>query len=145
MKLTDIQIKRIKPNTRPYKVSDGGGLFLWVTPSGGKIWRWTYRHEGTFCPAWAHAPPRQSRPRNWWRWSKPLSNAARVTLPSAPWRRLGRPSASPLLRDTRGGIQPLNLAPGWHHPNHMLHLLSVGAFRSRCAVAMRVSFSDRLK
>ena len=46
MKLTDIQIKKIKPNTTPYKVSDGGGLFLWVTPSGGKSWRWTYRHEG---------------------------------------------------------------------------------------------------
>ena len=46
MKLTDVQIKRIKPNAKPYKVSDGGGLFLWVTPSGGRIWRWTYRHEG---------------------------------------------------------------------------------------------------
>jgi integrase len=46
MKLTDTQIKRIKPNPKPYKVSDGGGLFLWVTPSGGKMWRWTYRHEG---------------------------------------------------------------------------------------------------
>jgi len=45
MKLTDVQIKRIKPNAKPYKVSDGGGLFLWVTPSGGKIWRWTYRME----------------------------------------------------------------------------------------------------
>jgi integrase len=43
MKLTDVQIK---PNAKPYKVSDGGGLFLWVTPAGGKIWRWTYRHEG---------------------------------------------------------------------------------------------------
>lgn len=46
MKLTDIQIKRIKRGAKPHKVSDGGGLFLWVTPSGGKIWRWTYRHEG---------------------------------------------------------------------------------------------------
>jgi integrase len=46
MRLTDIQIKRIKPGAKPYKVSDGGGLFLWVTPSGGKIWRWTYRYEG---------------------------------------------------------------------------------------------------
>jgi integrase len=46
MKLTDIQIKRIKRSAKPHKVSDGGGLFLWVTPSGGKIWRWTYRHEG---------------------------------------------------------------------------------------------------
>ena len=46
MKLTAIHIKRIKPNAKPYKVSDGGGLFLWVTPSGGRIWRWTYRHQG---------------------------------------------------------------------------------------------------
>jgi integrase len=46
MKLTDIQIKRVKSRAKAHKVSDGGGLFLWVTPSGGKIWRWTYRHEG---------------------------------------------------------------------------------------------------
>ena len=46
MRLTDIQIKRIKPGTKPYKVSDGGGLFLWVTPAGGKIWRWAFRYEG---------------------------------------------------------------------------------------------------
>ncbi len=46
MRLTDVQIKRIKPSAAPRKVSDGGGLFLWITPSGGKIWRWTYRYEG---------------------------------------------------------------------------------------------------
>ena len=46
MRLTNIQIKRIKPSTKPYKVSDGGGLFLWVTPAGGKIWRWAFRYEG---------------------------------------------------------------------------------------------------
>jgi hypothetical protein len=46
MKLTDTQIKRIKRGSTPYKLSDGGGLFLWVTPSGEKIWRWTYRHGG---------------------------------------------------------------------------------------------------
>ncbi|HET7100052.1 MAG TPA: integrase arm-type DNA-binding domain-containing protein [Terriglobia bacterium] len=46
MTLTDVQIKRIKPTPKPFKASDGGGLFLWVTPSGGKIWRWAYRHEG---------------------------------------------------------------------------------------------------
>lgn len=46
MKLTDTRIKRIKPAMKAYKVSDGGGLFLWVTPSGGKIWRWAYRYEG---------------------------------------------------------------------------------------------------
>jgi integrase len=25
---------------------DGAGLFLWVTPAGGKSWRWQYRHGG---------------------------------------------------------------------------------------------------
>jgi integrase len=44
--LTDVVIKKAKPPTKPYKLSDGGGLFLWMTPSGGKLWRWTYRHEG---------------------------------------------------------------------------------------------------
>ena len=44
MRLTDIQIKRIKPGAKPHKISDGGGLFLWVTPVGGKIWRWAFRY-----------------------------------------------------------------------------------------------------
>jgi integrase len=46
MALTDITIRKAKTRERPYKVSDGGGLYLWVTPAGGKLWRWTYRHEG---------------------------------------------------------------------------------------------------
>ena len=27
-------------------MSDGGSLYLWVTPAGGKLWRWAYTHEG---------------------------------------------------------------------------------------------------
>ncbi len=27
-------------------MNDGEGLYLWVTPSGGKLWRWGYRFEG---------------------------------------------------------------------------------------------------
>jgi integrase len=27
-------------------MSDGGGLFLWITPAGGKLWRWKYRFDG---------------------------------------------------------------------------------------------------
>ncbi len=44
--LTDVVIKKAKAATKPYKLSDGLGLFLWVTPSGGKLWRWAYRYEG---------------------------------------------------------------------------------------------------
>jgi integrase len=46
MALTDTAIKRARANDRPYRMSDGGGLFLWITPAGGKLWRWKYRHEG---------------------------------------------------------------------------------------------------
>ena len=46
MPLTDTEIKKTKPRVKPYKLSDCGGLYLWVTPSGGKLWRWSYRYEG---------------------------------------------------------------------------------------------------
>jgi Arm DNA-binding domain len=46
MGLTDTEIKRAKKRERPYKLSDGGNLYLWITPSGGKLWRWAYRYEG---------------------------------------------------------------------------------------------------
>jgi integrase len=45
MALTDTAIKRARANDRPYRMSDSGGLYLWITPAGGKLWRWKYRHE----------------------------------------------------------------------------------------------------
>ncbi|WP_306546957.1 integrase arm-type DNA-binding domain-containing protein [Desulfobulbus sp.] len=44
--LTDIKIKAIKPQTVAKKMFDGGGLFLLVTPSGGKLWHLKYRFGG---------------------------------------------------------------------------------------------------
>ena len=46
MALTDVAIKRAKAKESPYKLGDSGGMFLWVTPSGGKSWRWSYRYDG---------------------------------------------------------------------------------------------------
>ena len=46
MALTDTEIRRSKPAERAYKLFDGGGLHLLVTPSGGRLWRWKYRFEG---------------------------------------------------------------------------------------------------
>jgi hypothetical protein len=46
MALTDIAVRRLKAKDKLYKVSDGGGLFVLVSPSGGKLWRWSYRFEG---------------------------------------------------------------------------------------------------
>jgi integrase len=43
--LTDTEIKKAKSRERAYSMGDGGGLYLWVTPAGGKLWRWSYRFE----------------------------------------------------------------------------------------------------
>jgi integrase len=45
MALTDTAIKKAKAEAKPYSMSDGEGLYLWLTPSGGKLWRWGYRFE----------------------------------------------------------------------------------------------------
>ena len=42
-KLTDHRIKALKPGDKPVKHSDGGGLYLFVTPAGAKVWRMSYR------------------------------------------------------------------------------------------------------
>jgi len=46
MPLTDTEIRRSKPADKPYRLSDANSLFLWVTPAGGKLWRWAYEFEG---------------------------------------------------------------------------------------------------
>jgi integrase len=45
MALTDTAIKALKPESKPYKVTDEKGLYLFVTPAGGKLWRLDYRFE----------------------------------------------------------------------------------------------------
>jgi hypothetical protein len=46
MALTDTEIRRAKAMEKAYSMSDGGGLYLWITPAGGKLWRWGYCYEG---------------------------------------------------------------------------------------------------
>ena len=46
MALTDLVIRKAKPNLRGYRLADSGGLFLFVTPAGGKSWRWKYLIDG---------------------------------------------------------------------------------------------------
>ena len=46
MPLTDVRIRSLKPADKPHKYSDGGGLFLFIPPSGSKLWRMAYRFEG---------------------------------------------------------------------------------------------------
>jgi integrase len=46
MPLTDASIRTAKPADKPRKMADSGGLYLIVTPSGGKWWRYKYRFGG---------------------------------------------------------------------------------------------------
>jgi hypothetical protein len=46
MKLTARQISTAKPQDKPYKLSDGGGMYLLVNPNGSRYWRLKYRYAG---------------------------------------------------------------------------------------------------
>lgn len=46
MPLTDAKIRNAKPEAKPVKLVDGGGLYLEVRPSGAKLWRYRYRIAG---------------------------------------------------------------------------------------------------
>ena len=46
MPLTDTKLRNAKPTAKPYKMADGGGLFVLIHPSQGKYWRYKYRFAG---------------------------------------------------------------------------------------------------
>lgn len=46
MKLADIKCKSAQPKEKPYKLADGGGMFLDIRPNGSKYWRLKYRLHG---------------------------------------------------------------------------------------------------
>lgn len=46
MPLTDAKIRNTKPGEKPIKLTDGGGLYLEVRPTGAKLWRYRYRIAG---------------------------------------------------------------------------------------------------
>jgi integrase len=46
MALTDVAVRNAKPGAKAIKLTDGGGMYLLVTPAGGKLWRLKYRIDG---------------------------------------------------------------------------------------------------
>ena len=46
MKLTNTACRTAKAKDKPYKMADGGGLFLLIKPDGSKYWRMKYRFLG---------------------------------------------------------------------------------------------------
>ncbi|WP_298174861.1 Arm DNA-binding domain-containing protein, partial [Novosphingobium sp.] len=39
MPLTETRLRALKPKDKPYKVADDRGLYIEVSPAGGKLWR----------------------------------------------------------------------------------------------------------
>jgi len=46
MALTDTVIRKARAKHTVYRLTDGGGLYLQITPAGGRLWRWKYRFDG---------------------------------------------------------------------------------------------------
>ncbi|HRQ46201.1 MAG TPA: integrase arm-type DNA-binding domain-containing protein [Rhodocyclaceae bacterium] len=46
MALTDTAVRSAKPGAKPLKLADEKGLYLFVSTSGGKLWRFDYRFAG---------------------------------------------------------------------------------------------------
>jgi Arm DNA-binding domain len=44
--LSKLTIANAKPRTKPYMLTDGDGLHVFIDPSGSKLWRMRYRFEG---------------------------------------------------------------------------------------------------
>ena len=45
MALTDSAIRALKPQLKAYKVADEKGLYVLVTPAGGKLWKLKFRND----------------------------------------------------------------------------------------------------
>jgi integrase len=46
MSLSDTSLRNAKGREKPYKISDGGGLFVLISPEGKRFWRLSYRFGG---------------------------------------------------------------------------------------------------
>lgn len=46
MPLTDVACRTAQSIEKPYKLTDGGGLYLLIQPNGSKLWRYKYRFAG---------------------------------------------------------------------------------------------------
>lgn len=46
MPLTDAEIRNANPSAKHVRIFDGHGLYMEVSPAGGKLWRLKYRFDG---------------------------------------------------------------------------------------------------
>nr|WP_286207873.1 integrase arm-type DNA-binding domain-containing protein [Hephaestia sp. MAHUQ-44] len=44
--MNDAKLRAARPKDKAYKLTDSNRLYLYVTPAGGKLWRWNYSYDG---------------------------------------------------------------------------------------------------
>jgi hypothetical protein len=86
--LSDLLIKSAKPREKSYKLSDGGGLYLEVTPVGTKLWRMSYTQANG--KKNLLAAPAES----------PIIRRVRIALGVPNLARITTPRSSPSTRST---------------------------------------------
>ncbi len=45
-KLSEAAVRQAKPQDKTYRLADGAGMYLEVTPKGSRYWRLKYRYGG---------------------------------------------------------------------------------------------------
>jgi Arm DNA-binding domain len=56
--LSDTKARQAQPREKPYKLADQGALYLLVSPTGAKSWRYDYRLHGySFGKAYQNSAP----------------------------------------------------------------------------------------
>ena len=109
MPLTETRLRALKPKDKPYKVADDRGLYIEVSPSGGKLWRFQ-DYTGNFITRYALliAPhvfvrPGELRHADW----------KEIDLEEGVWRipegkmKARRPHAVPLSKQVVGYLKEL--------------------------------------
>ena len=108
MPLTDLELRRSKPQEKPYTLSDGGGLSILIEPNGSKGWRFRYRFDGkpkmlslgTY-PTVSLTEARQKRDeaKSWW------YRASTLAKPGSSRNELGKMLPAIPLRDSAGVVR----------------------------------------
>ena len=92
MALTDAKIRSTKPSAAPAKLTDGGGLYLEVRPTGSKLWRYRYciaGNENVFAAGeYVQAPGSETKEQTLARRNAGMPTLAEVRAKRDEWRAL---------------------------------------------------------
>ena len=97
MPLSDVKIQKAKPRDEPFRMADGGGLYVLVNPAGSKLWRMDYRLLGKRRTLAVGAYPALSLVDAWGAGMRPRSTSPTAAIRSNKnrshgWLRSPRPT-----------------------------------------------------